>query len=152
MKHPKSVDAYRIADTFQFLATARMGHVDIEEFRVPAVEHICGSSACHGGWFQVAAAPVRNPQARGFGALEYQAITSYSDGAELMARELGMGNMRILEEWAHHNPNIWGNKNGGDMFTGDRAFTKGPPPTLGKIARHWYGVGARLEQLEKKHV
>lgn len=92
----------------------------------------CGSPMCFAGWYAVA---------KKLDEWDH----SYSDGCELVARDLGFDFKRELTEWAVRNVKIWGNDWGSYMFYDGRAFDFDDEDhgTLKQIIDHWKGVKER---------
>lgn len=113
------------------------GHV-YSKFRTA----ICGTPHCHGGWY----------------ALVSNISTSYGyknfhDGMDQMNKDLGIPSVL---SWALKNPDLWGNNQGGYMFSGAGNFAFASPTRpsgakrLQDIIDHWKEVYERLVILEKK--
>jgi hypothetical protein len=77
----------------------------------------CGTVHCMAGWYAVA-----NLDRKFIDNKIKKGCVGYEDGAELMADDLGFDYRYELDNWAHDNPKIWGNKRGGDMFESDLAY------------------------------
>jgi len=99
------------------------------------VFHVCGTTACHAGWFAVA----NNKSCR----------ESYGFGyaADEMAQFLGFVRHCVLQDWAEENPNIWGNLYGRYIFSSCKAFGVIREPTLEEIGTHWLQVADRAEEI-----
>ena len=131
---------------------------------------VCGTVACHGGWYALAAldglewenpipgekgaAPdylIRSPEECGYTGY----IASYAWGADKLAQDLlGEGSSQYdLQDWAHENPHLWGNEWGNDMFSGQSGpcafggsmFSDAFP--LSVVIDHWRAVADRIEAL-----
>ena len=79
--------------------------------------HECGTVHCVGGWYAIAnldRPEIKDRFKKGF--------VGYSDGADLMAKDLGFANRDCLQTWAFDNPEIWGNPRGGSMFAYESAY------------------------------
>lgn len=103
--------------------------------------HECGTIHCHGGWYAIAA------------GLHKKKIVGFNDGANKMAEDLGFGkDLFNLTDWAHSNPDLWGNVCGIHMFGNAIAFySEGRPDgalSLQDIIDHWREVGVRLLRME----
>lgn len=83
----------------------REDHLDMMEAVVCNNNHKCGTVHCVGGWYAVAALFPTGAEYIGF-----------HDGCNKMAEDLGFNYENDLELWAHHNPEVWGNEDGGSMF------------------------------------
>lgn len=110
--------------------------VDMGNGSVSPFNH-CGTTMCHGGWFEWLTA-IKDCD------------NDYDDGAYKMAQMLGFYDYDLLEEWAGMNPKIWGNEEGGKIFGSSRAFM--PPNSRDKrfislevIGKHWLEVSERLK-------
>jgi hypothetical protein len=139
-------------------------------------EESCGTPMCHGGWYAAATLQDKMKEvsldtgAR-FGRRQY--FMDYNNGAEQMAIDLGFtqtddgeyenfeGKMiketiearTHLRDWASENPQIWGNRNGEDMFHSKDAFeTEGSDgaESLQDIVDFWEKVYERIVALEKE--
>ncbi|HVW99020.1 MAG TPA: hypothetical protein VHA52_01050 [Candidatus Babeliaceae bacterium] len=120
-----------LADTFLFLHEAQpeaevdMVHVDF---------NVCGTVACHAGWFAIAQGKDRTR--------DYDFLSA----ADEMAQLLGFDSGYDLCKWASDNQEIWGNKHGALMFNHHLAFVDSPEKlNLKAIGEHWHGVADRLE-------
>jgi hypothetical protein len=79
--------------------------------------HECGTVHCASGWYVVAnldRPEIKNRFKKGY--------VGYSDGADLMARDLGFADRDCLQTWAYENPEIWGNENGRSIFSEESAY------------------------------
>lgn len=95
-------------------------------------ENYCGTPFCHGGWYLIAK-----------GVFGYD--NSYSDGARMMASDLGFEDVNSLKRWAKENIKIWGNEYGENMFSDENAFGRNLDTgfTLKPIINHWKRVKQR---------
>ncbi len=102
------------------------------KMRETEIDNKCGTPMCHGGWYAVATQP----------KLEH-----YTEGADLMANDLGFNNGKELEQWARENRELWGGNGGMYMFCNLNAFTidgeVNPNLTLKDIRNWWAGVHNR---------
>lgn len=112
----------------------------------------CGTVACHAGFY--ALAKKRNKSgynwSEGYfiGRLGYR--VEYTEGADLLAEDLGMRHAEHLRTWAHKNPKVWGNEYGLNMFHSQLAF--GERVMLFKLRTvidHWLAVADRLQKVEE---
>lgn len=102
------------------------------------IEPECKTPGCHGGWAYLALRK-RIPR-----------DSSFSQGAEILAKFLGFSDQWALSEWAETNSEIWGNSAGYEMFANPLAFNrKSDVFPIQVIIKHWEKVGKRLEKLEK---
>lgn len=134
MKHPNPENCRILADTFLLI------HLQQPEARVEMMEpefNVCGTVACHAGWFAVARE--LNWESSGYG---------FAHSARDMAKFLGLDSKLSLENWANDNPKLWGNVSGVFMFVGENAFGK-DGVTLLDISNHWREVADRIEKLQK---
>lgn len=102
---------------------------------------VCGTVACHAGWFAVARGLSRK-NLRFFNDEPYE----FADSADEMAQFLGFVGRYSLREWAARCPQLWGNTHGEAMFYVYSAF--GVPEsklTLKTIGIHWLEVADRVE-------
>ena len=143
MNNPTSQQTQAVADTFKRLAIDNpQGTVEMNETDLPSE---CDTFACHAGWYAHA-----NKE-----RLDDVFSSDYSNGARMMAEDLGFDHQTDLEAWARLNPDLWGNKKGAELFTYDCAFTtvsdsiSEEPDALAMIGEHWQGVTDRLKHLEK---
>lgn len=106
---------------------------------------ICGTPHCHGGWYVHAKHKVFENITKGLG---------YSQGAKMMAKDLGFESVQELTNWAKANPIIWGNIYGHLMFSTNCAFSSPSKPdgakSLNDIIKHWKEVYARIVEIEKE--
>jgi hypothetical protein len=117
---------------------------DIGETRVydnKKDKYECGTVHCVGGWYAVA-----NLRRRAIKDKFNEGFIGFSDGAKLMAKDLGFAYRCDLENWAYENPEIWGNKKGYFMF--DNLFSYDDEGFDGVIAQ-WQLVRDNLIELEK---
>jgi hypothetical protein len=80
-------------------------------------EYECGTVHCVAGWYAVANldhGAIKTEMKKGY--------VGYTTGADLLAYDLGLNNLDGLCNWAKYNPEIWGNKNGFDMFANENAY------------------------------
>lgn len=103
--------------------------------------NVCGTMACHAGWFAVA---------RGMSRLSYGVgAYDYNSSANDMAKFLGFKGAEDLESWAVENTDMWGNHSGSYMFCDGAAFGSSTDRiTLDRIGKHWLEVADRLENLK----
>ncbi|MEM8500302.1 MAG: hypothetical protein AAF542_19970 [Pseudomonadota bacterium] len=105
------------------------GHM---KMRRTDIDHSCRTPMCHGGWYASAS--------------KY-ALDDYTEGADLIAKDLGFRDKDQLEQWAQINYKLWGNKGGIYMFCNLHAFVEGnksnPNVTLKDIRNWWAGVHNR---------
>jgi hypothetical protein len=102
----------------------------------------CGTAHCVGGWYAVANLGrkfIDNKIKNGF--------VDFTDGADLMARDLGFADHLELQDWAYKNSRIWGNENGDEMF--DSLFPYGNEGFDGVITQ-WELVKKNLIKLEEE--
>lgn len=159
MKHPKSENCIKLADTFiEIIAKFPKGKLNMMEgsvcdLRDKSKPHPCGTVHCHAGWAMVGLNPKKTNAAGAF--LSYHAGVAEIDKLMFNAQsKQPMACYSLIALWAQHNPKLWGNYDGGSMFISSRAFahaTKRPfgAANLKHIADHWREVGKRLAKLEK---
>jgi hypothetical protein len=132
--HWKSVQD--LATYFQLidLATNGEGKVAMATAGCNLEDNLCGTPACHAGWY---------------GVFQDGESNHYSHYKETMATELGFAYSDELEDWAMENPELWGNKDGRYLFCCRSAFgVYGEPITLSIIANHWWKVAKRLWRIQ----
>ena len=187
MHHPTSDQIQKVIDTFNDCIRrnddVREFHVEMGEASVQAQlqpegegNGVCGTLACHGGWYALAKYQeetegslrkhgwklsvdqyndVQIVEASGY---KYQ--LDFVEGRDLMAKDLGFEESEGISEWAHHNPKLWGNSYGGNMFHHASAFWTDPydgPPDdesvpdldLEDIVLWWEGVRDRVKKMEE---
>lgn len=93
--------------------------------------HVCGTIHCVGGWYAVAT------------ELHKSRLVNYNDGADKMARDLGINDHSDLETWAHENPEIWGTDYGREMFCSRQAYDISRNTGLRGVIEHLKGVRDR---------
>ena len=79
----------------------------------------------------------------------------WEEGADEMSHDLGFlysknyeyADYTHLERWARDNPELWGNKYGGEMFSESRAYGV-DSVTLSDVLNHLRSVADRLAQRE----
>lgn len=123
------------------------GAFDIYEAMVSAGLNKCGTVFCVGGWYVMA-----NLNNKVIQSEIKIGICGFSTGARLMAMDLGFSDDDDLTDWAGDNNDIWGNDNGGSMFSDVRAYTNLKEDTVNPmtiIIAHWEGVRDRLKLIEK---
>ena len=87
-------------------------HLDMDEITICDNEgHKCGTVHCVGGWYGVSVLTEFD-----------EAYTSYTEGADAMAKHLGFKEDTALQHWARENPQIWGNQYGQRMFSHETAY------------------------------
>jgi hypothetical protein len=101
----------------------------------------CGTVHCAGGWYAVA-----NLNRKFIKNKFNQGRVDFTDGANLMAYDLGFRNGDYLRNWAKGNPKIWDNENGYAMFNDELAYNNSG--FEGVIAQ-WELVKQNLIELEK---
>ncbi|MEO0367961.1 MAG: hypothetical protein AAF197_04150 [Pseudomonadota bacterium] len=137
MKHPTSHQFRTIISNFDKVLPRAVfdGHMKMRETHI---DPECDTPMCHGGWYAVAAK---------------QGYDHYTEGAGLMAKDLGFADVAELEDWARNNSDLWGGKRGLYMFTNLCAFTKdhefNPDLTLKDIRNWWAGVHNRTHPEEE---
>lgn len=127
-----------------------------------ATWYLCGTVACHAGWFAVARGIRqradhlwKDGSARG----GYDFFASAEDMATFLGFK-GAGQLALVPlDCAHTmigffsaHPGVWGNSWGNQMFASRRAFGvfNDGLLTLGRIGEHWAGVYDRLYALKLK--
>ena len=164
--HPDPDNIRTIAMRLEsMLPLARNEKMEMFASRVYINEELCGTQACHGGFYELEFA-LRNKEdfilPEDFydnTDCEYllkKTLDSdgcyipvyWYDGAERMAKDLGFKDRNQLEEWANKNPLLWGNTKGRDMFQDGEAF-KGDYDSvkLIDVVNHWLTVAERIEIL-----
>lgn len=138
MNNPTSAQLKTVISNFDRVlphATFK-GHMKMRE-RV--IDPECGSPMCHGGWYAASAK---------------QGFDDYTEGAGLMAKDLGFDTVKALEDWARSNAHLWGGNGGMYMFCNLHAFTKdgevNPDLTLRDIRNWWAAVHNRTHPEDEK--
>jgi hypothetical protein len=116
----------------------REGRVYDKEYK-----YKCGTIHCVGGWYAFA-----NLGREFIAGKIKKGCVSFVDGAELLARDLGLGNLNGLCNWAFDNPKIWGNKNGFDMFSNENTYDN---PGYAGVISQWVNVRDNLIKLEEEY-
>lgn len=106
-------------------------HLDMMETIVKNPYHTCGTIHCAGGWYAIATCNLESRE-----SIYYQA------GVNNMVEDLGFFCREQLVNWAMRNPIIWGNRNGGMMFSAEKAYGENCN-TLADIIKHLEGVRDR---------
>ena len=117
--------------------------------------HPCGTVACHAGWYKVNEV-VSYAYSEGTNrtiAFDKQEIPiGFTDGANLIAADLGFSHYDKLKSWAVAYPEIWGNNEGSAMFINEAAFFPdgiySNKIMLLHIADWWRAVHKRVLELE----
>ena len=153
-----SKKARDVAKIFDEAGEYESHHVEMWETNV-VKSKACGTVACHGGWYALMTARTANNYRWHTNEnLGYKILRNDKDipvgflaGRRQMAQDLGFETPEELEDWARHNPEIWGNIHGLRMFASNTAFgiPNDDTMTLKQIARHWHNVADRLEELEQ---
>lgn len=139
---PKASAVLKVINNFKsvlHLAT-REDHLDM--FQGDVNEYYqCGTVHCHGGWYAIATCNLR------------QALT-FQDGARQLAHDLGFENAVYMKQWASTNEKLWGNDEGGNMFTTRWAFYNtdkraNGAKNLQHIIDHWREVYNRIKRQER---
>jgi hypothetical protein len=144
--HPHWERVQEIADTFMMISdtiTDEVVYMDNNKVPSCSTEELCGTTACHAGWFSYFS--TLQPEPRLY-------PRSYDEGRDEIEAHLGFA-FDGVSSWAAANPEIWGNKYGDDMFYHSIAFGKEYGDysfiTLKVIADHWQKVANRLYKLQK---
>ena len=165
MKHQPTAEAVRkMAASFKSNdKEKRILNMDVSDIH-RRHKGICGTIACHAGHYLAANAHRReagvkyqrwervDPNTEILIDIDSGDHATYQAGIKLMAKDLGFRErlLNAIQNWAYHNPKIWGNANGVTMFDDDRAFDKLlHQTTLADIHDHWMGVADRLEEWER---
>ncbi len=128
---------------------------------------ICGTTACHSGWYLLAKHQEQGstlcicPRLQTvhehlvLDGQELEHELSWTEGRVLMAEDLGFACHEDLQFWAEEYPEYWGGDDGALLFGSERAFRHVLPPpgegepSLHHIVEHWRGVHTRLVQRER---
>jgi len=97
---------------------------------------VCGTSACHGGWWEMFAYQVERRRT----------CIDFDFGAKDLAEFLGFEGRHWLEMWAHGNPILWGNDEGEYVFGSSMRAFDGGPEDLSTIGNWWIDVGSRIAE------
>lgn len=140
--YPKSENVFKVIRNFEKIPGSireSVYHVQMIESKVKPFMGSCGTQLCHAGWY--ASVTIKTL----FDSIHF------TDGGNKMAKHLGFKIMSDLIDWADKNPEIWGNKFGGSMFSDSKAFTglHGKRISVNDIINHWKGVYERVLALEK---
>lgn len=140
---PPSLAAYEIGETFLNLIQADEPHKNHVVEMTYGEFNLCGTVACHAGWFGVASTNLN----------DFCPSRFWVSGAWRLAFHLGFESLMALRRWADENPDIWGNSFGTYMFHQMRAFNRSTDARsdLERIAHHWIGVAERLAKLEEEN-
>lgn len=149
--HPTPVAAHEVAARFHRAAT-RHGIVDMEELnvRIGSIDDPCGTIACAAGHYMLQKAideldSHATDAQRTAGQRYVAGSVDWKRGTRMIANDLAMEDEKQLLEWARANPQLWGNKNGQEMFYQEEAYDSTESTlTLGDIARHWDRVADRI--------
>lgn len=120
------------------LPTALQGGLDMSQTDVD-FRHPCNSPHCVGGWYAIA-----NQKKLYTGA----SCIGYSEGADLLAKDLGFSDDELLENWLKDNPQLWGNDRGDDLFVTSKAYN-GEPTDLAGIIDHFKEFKRRVKNAKK---
>ena len=108
--------------------------------------HDCGTVHCVAGWFAVGLAETDSY----FKKIIEEKNCDYSDGANAMARMLDCNSDFGLEWWFSDRPEIWGNDNGGCIFSDENAYNglsyDGNDKPMSIIIEHFENVKGRLPE------
>ena len=181
MHHPTYEQVDRVASAFEALAeehnaSVRMTEADISREHPSDDTPVCGTIACHAGWYAYHANrqhirwKIRWKQSsnatRRYTAVAPQATDGTEEihdlpvtfvcGGQCMAQDLGFpGSHAVLDMLRYYasNPEIWGNPFGYEMFDSTWAFSdlEDPPPDLdlSHLAKHWRMVAERTKAAPK---
>lgn len=125
-----------------FLSLPEGALVDMTNVYSSAESVTCSTPSCFGGWL---ALKYKTGQSEYF-------LRHFADGANAFAEELGFTYRDDLTEYAAENPEIWGNKNGDEMFCSAYAFNEGDKEytnetiTTKAIGEKLIAVAKRLEE------
>ena len=140
MKNPKSEDMYEVVELFRSVQDYP-GRVDMMEMDLR--KESCGTVACMAGWYFIALIECK--------CYDYILDSdAFRTGSGQMSNSLGFKDGNDLVDWAHANPDYWGNEFGGDLFCRAMAYGKEPGEsvTVKEIADHFFGVANRLKTME----
>ena len=170
-RHPDSTRIAAVAERLERAAGRTGAVVDMLAIEIAKRRSgPCETIACHAGWYLHEAwmenriVGTIQPVAKHWKGDEYGFLRAgrtgtgrflgYNQGAAMMARDLGFHNAEELESWARDNPDRWGNRSGGVMFSSMCAFQDdGCEPVrteerLIRIAKHWRKVLERTRAIE----
>lgn len=143
-KQIKSEDVLKVIKNFEKVLPKAKKEKNLD-MNIGSVD-VCKTAHCHGGWYTVAKI---NPLRRIITKM------NYIEGANIMAKDLGLKSRVELQNWANDNPNIWGNNYGLLMFqsNGRVAFKSSNRPSgaysLKEIIDHWKEVYERIKATEE---
>lgn len=122
--------------------------LDMMEVSVRNGSYDCGTVHCHAGWYAVARLDY-------FFKHGFKGSVNYTDGIDLLCKDLGFRNKFKLAEWLGHIDGVraWGNDQSLFLFKKKSAFyhpVKRPEgaKNLQHIIDHWIEVKERLVQME----
>ena len=182
MHHPTYEQVDRVASVFEALAeehnaSVRMTEADIIRNHPSDDTPVCGTIACHAGWY---AYHTKRQHIRWKRWKQYSDVTrlytavapqatddteeihdlpvTFILGCQYMAQDLGFtGPNPVLDMLRYYmsNTEIWGNPFGYEMFDSKWAFSDldDPPPDLdlSHLAKHWRMVAERTKNHAESH-
>ena len=110
---------------------------------VKSSTHKCGTIHCVAGWY--AAANIKRKYL--VDIFKDRDYVGFLNGADLMAKDLGMEDSHDLIDWADENPEIWGNEEGQHMFYEKYAYNH---EGFSGVIKHWEEVLERIIKIENK--
>lgn len=139
-----------LADYFWMIneTVGKTCNLKMEIPKIPADGHLCGTSACHAGWFGY----FYEHQPSSSNHSEDFSKNYFGNYTHKIAQLLGFERSYELKTWARFNSQIWGNGFGSEMFGSDFAFLENSfqeKVTLETIANHWQGVSDRLRVIQE---
>lgn len=109
-----------MADKFEKIYNANKTRLKFSATKV--CQTVCGTVACHGG-FAYLALHEEERTFKDFGTIDVQYLfkdtqtVGFTDGANDLAKFFGFKSHVHLEGWADNHPELWGNKQGDEMFS-----------------------------------
>jgi hypothetical protein len=114
-------------------------HMDEARVYSGGDKYECGTVHCVGGWYAVA-----NLNRKFIKDKFNEGFVGFTDGAELMAQDLGFRYRHYLKNWAEQNPKIWGNEKGCFMFGSASSYDN---PGFDGVIAQWQLVRDNLIEL-----
>ena len=150
MNHPKSNQLRKVVLNFdKAIALAQCdAPVNMNSTSIAYEDNICGTPMCHAGWYliSVKAGAMREWERDNASRWDFP---SYIDGAWALAKDLGFVSRHQVANYYDQRPELWGNYEGIEMFSGELAFFTDDEPyyegklTLSVIRNWWAGVHNR---------
>lgn len=144
-----------LATSENFRNGGKAAHVEFDAatIRAAGVASPCGTVACHAGWLAVVFAEKGRPDlASSMWGCGYQQGVRDMDDFLGISGARGRGTQWAFANWAHENPDLWGNTYGVEMYDSDGhyAFHKSASDevTLETVANWYKDVSKRIRESE----